>query len=114
MIHYLEEWETFKQLPLEEKRGIALRVIEQFRWKWETFDIIYDYLNNWGDNITDQDCIDVYQSLMKTSYTIENEEKVQSMERLKVIKEKWLQMRKKELSEKNNNQQDAIEMLNSL
>lgn len=31
MIHYLEEWETFKQLPLEEKRGIALRVIEQFR-----------------------------------------------------------------------------------
>ncbi len=113
MIDYAHEWKEFQELPLEEKKKIALNIISQFRWKWEIFDLIFEYLTR-GNNITEQDCIDVYQSLMKTSFGVESENEKLALEQLNTIKAKWLRMKEIELSERKDTEQDAIQMINSL
>lgn len=113
MIDYLKDWEWFQKLPLAEKIHISQDILQPFQWKWDTFDIIYQYFQRW-ENITEQDCIDVYQSLMKTSYEVESAKEIESLNQLKRLKEKWLLMKEKEQYEQQGNQQDALQMLNSL
>lgn len=41
---YKKQWEEFKKLSFDERKGIVIGILEPFRGQGETFDLVYDYI----------------------------------------------------------------------
>lgn len=108
--NYQKQWEEYNKLTFDERKTLAISILESFRGQGETFDLVYDYLTR-GENITDQDLQDVYQSLMKTAYEIDKSKEIAALEQLESLRAKGVLLREEEEKEKREAEVEARNML---
>jgi hypothetical protein len=112
-INYQKEWENYNTLSFDNQREIVLWILETFRGKWETFDLIYDYIVRW-EGVTKEDLQDVYRSLMETAYQTDQENEKHALEKLESVKTKAILMREQERQEAEIAQKEASTLMNML
>ncbi len=110
---YKKQWEEYKKLTFDERKEIVIGILESFRGQGEIFDLAYDYITRWI-NVTDQDLQDVYESLIKTAYQIDQVSEIQAIRDLELVRSKAVLMRTKEANDKKIAEQEASTLMNTI
>lgn len=91
---------NYYKIGYEERKEVILAMLSWLIWKWEVFDNIYNYINNYSEDITLEDLDQVFENIIIVLID-ENDEKIElSMWKLELIQNKIKQSREEELEEK--------------
>lgn len=91
---------NYYKVGYEERKEVVLAMLSWLLWKWEVFDNIYNYINNYSEDITLEDLDQVFENIIIVLIDENDEKIVLSIWKLELIKNKIKQSKEEELKEK--------------
>lgn len=100
--------ETYETSSFPEKKKIVLTILEVFLGKWENFDLIYHFIRENPEDITEIDINEVFQILIVWLYQDSQDKIKETSILLENIKEKIINIHLQEESEKQDEHMDIF------
>lgn len=75
--HYKKDYDKY---DINQKKETVTTLLSWFLWKWENFDLIYNYITNFPQEVTEKDYDEIFAVIILWLYQEQQEKQQEDLE----------------------------------